>query len=285
MHPYVAFDYERFREQVDRQDDGTPLSNDDKLQLLKFNYGADFQIEPAVHRGWGASTAFARTIPAAGYDRYWRYGLRGAADLNLVGDVRLTVGGHFWTREYDDRIDVDNVGPNRYRHGARALPEGPTLSWPGSSGEFFAVVARYSYTRRTSDVDMAGYAVNGSDSVPGDRLVMSAKPGTRTGFPQLGVHDDYGGRAPGGRARCAYGIISSGYEEQLERRLKTYAASSAATRLARRAVGYRGNGRRAGRALPQALMALQKTAACVALPSSTRRHPDSGHPGSRLRQP
>ncbi|MEZ5991074.1 MAG: hypothetical protein R3E76_01795 [Planctomycetota bacterium] len=159
LHPYVAFDYEWFREQVDRQDDGTPLSNDDKLQLLKFNYGADFKLNLPFIEAAGRVYSIRQDDSAAGYDRYWQYGLRGAADLNLVGDVRLTVGGHFWTREYDDRIDVDNVGPNGTATvQERFLKAYVELAW--QFWEFFAVGARYSYTRRTSDVDMAGYAVN-----------------------------------------------------------------------------------------------------------------------------
>ncbi|MCA8944701.1 MAG: HAMP domain-containing histidine kinase [Planctomycetes bacterium] len=58
---------------------------------------------------------------------------------------------------------------------------------------------------------------------------MSAKPGTRTGFLLSWAFTMIMAGALLVGALVAYGIISSGYEEQLERRLKTYAASSAAT--------------------------------------------------------
>lgn len=159
LHPYVAFDYEWFRDQLDVQDDGTPLSTEDKLQLLKFNYGSDFKVNLPFIEVAGRAYSRRQDDAAAGFERYWQYGLYGAADLNLVGDVRLTVGGHFWTREYDDRVDVDNVGINGTKTvQERFLKAYVELAW--NFWEFFAVGARYSYTRRTSDIDNAGYAVN-----------------------------------------------------------------------------------------------------------------------------
>ncbi|MCA8910161.1 MAG: hypothetical protein KDB82_00530 [Planctomycetes bacterium] len=157
LHPYVAFDYEWFRDQLDLQDDGTPLSTEDKLQLLKFNYGSDFKLNLPFIEAAGRVYSIRQDDSAAGYERYWQYGLRAAADLNLVGDVRLTVGAHFWTREYDDRVDVDNVGVNGTKTVQERYLNGYVeLAW--NFWEFFAVGARYAYIRRTSDIDNAGYA-------------------------------------------------------------------------------------------------------------------------------
>ena len=159
LHPYVAFDYEWFRDQVDVQDDGTPLSTEDKLQLLKFNYGADFKLNLPFIEAQGRVYSVRQDDSAAGHDRYWQYGIKGAADLNLVGDVRLTLGGHFWTREYDDLIDVDNVGVDGQRTvHERYLQVWVEVAW--NFWEFMAVGARYTYTRRTSDIDNAGYAAH-----------------------------------------------------------------------------------------------------------------------------
>lgn len=159
LHPYVAFDYEWFRDQVDRQDDGTALSNEDKLQLLKFNYGSDFALNLPFIEAAGRVYSIRQDDSAAGYERYWQYGIRGAADLNLVGDVRLTLGAHFWTREYDDRIDVDDVGLDGTKTvHERYLRGFIELAW--NFWEFFIVGARYSYERRASDIDLNGFAAH-----------------------------------------------------------------------------------------------------------------------------
>lgn len=159
LHPYVSFDYQWFREQVDIQDDGTPLSSDDKLQLLKFNYGCDFKLNLPFIEAQGRAYSTRQDDSAAGHDRYWQYGLKGAVDLNLVGNIRLTAGGHFWTREYDDRVDVDDVGPNGEKTVHERLLQGwIELAW--NFWEFFHVGARYEYTRLASDIDNAGYADN-----------------------------------------------------------------------------------------------------------------------------
>lgn len=159
LRPYVEFEYEWFRDQFDRQDDGTPLSSEDKLQLLKFNYGSDFALNLPFVEAAGRVYSIRQDDSAAGFDRYWQYGVRGAADLNLVGEVRLTVGGHFWTREYDDRIDVDNVGVDGQKTVHERFLRGfVEIAW--NFWEFFFVGARYSYERRTSDIDENGYAAH-----------------------------------------------------------------------------------------------------------------------------
>jgi hypothetical protein len=155
LHPYVAFDYVWFRDQVDIQDDGTPLSDDDKLQLLKFNYGCDFRLNLPFLEAQGRVYSARQDDSAAGHERYWQYGVRAAADLNLVGEVRLTLGGHFWTREYDDLKDIDNTTENEKTVHERYLQGWVELAW--NFWEFMSVGARYVYTRRASDIDNAGF--------------------------------------------------------------------------------------------------------------------------------
>jgi hypothetical protein len=156
LHPYVGFDYEWFRDQVDIQDDGTPLSQEDKLQLLKFNYGCDFKLNLPFIEAQGRAYSIRQDDSAAGHDRYWQYGLKGAVDLNLVGDVRLTAGGHLWTREYDDRVDEGSTGKSTVHE--RLLQGWIELAW--NFWEFFHVGARYKYSRLASNLDNGGYADN-----------------------------------------------------------------------------------------------------------------------------
>lgn len=156
LHPYVGFDYEWFRDQVDIQDDGTPLSQEDKLQLLKFNYGCDFKLNLPFIEAQGRAYSIRQDDSAAGHDRYWQYGLKGAVDLNLVGDVRLTAGGHLWTREYDDRLDEGSTGKSTVNE--RLLQGWIELAW--NFWEFFHVGARYKYSRLASNLDNGGYADN-----------------------------------------------------------------------------------------------------------------------------
>jgi hypothetical protein len=82
--------------------------------------------------------------------------VKGAADLNLVGAIRLTVGGHFWTREYDDLKDVDDTTADEKTVHERYLQGWVELAW--NFWEFMWAGARYVYTRRASDIDNAGYA-------------------------------------------------------------------------------------------------------------------------------
>jgi hypothetical protein len=156
LHPYVGFDYEWFRDQVDIQDNGTPLSQEDKLQLLKFNYGCDFKLNLPFIEAQGRAYSIRQDDSAAGHDRYWQYGLKGAVDLNLVGDVRLTAGGHLWTREYDDRVDEGSTGKSTVHE--RLLQGWIELAW--NFWEFFHVGARYKYSRLASNLDNGGYADN-----------------------------------------------------------------------------------------------------------------------------
>jgi hypothetical protein len=156
LRPYVEFNYEWFRDQVDIQDDGTPLSDDDKLQLLKFTYGCDFKLNLPFLEAQGRAYSMRQDDAAAGHERYWQYGVKAAADLNLVGEVRLTFGGHYWTREYDDREDIDNTTEGEKTVHERYLQGWVEAAW--NFWEFMWAGARYVYTRRSSDIDNAGYA-------------------------------------------------------------------------------------------------------------------------------
>ncbi|MBZ0137863.1 MAG: hypothetical protein K8I27_15995 [Planctomycetes bacterium] len=158
LHPYVAFDYEWFRDQFDRQDDGTILSDEDRLQLLTFSYGSDFALNLPFIEAAGRVYSVRQDDSAAGYNRYWQYGVRGALDLNLVGAVRLTVGAHFWTREYDDRLDTDDATAAAKTVHERYLRGFVELAW--NFWMFFDVGVRYSYERRASDIDNNGYAAH-----------------------------------------------------------------------------------------------------------------------------
>lgn len=160
IHPYVAFDYEWFRDQYDRRpDDGSRVEDEDLLQLLKFDYGADVRADFGFIEAAGRIYSERQDDAAAGFDRYWEYGIMGAADLNMTGAVRITVGGHAWTREYDERRELDDVaeGGQGTVH-ERFLRVYGELSW--NFWEFVNIGARYTYERRTSDLDDGGYAAN-----------------------------------------------------------------------------------------------------------------------------
>lgn len=108
LRPWVDFSYEWFREQRDRDEYGQLLNNDDALQLLEVSYGLDFAVDLSVIEIQGRAYARRQDDSAAGFERWWQYGLRGAADLNL-DSARVTFGLHLWTREYDKRPDIDSV--------------------------------------------------------------------------------------------------------------------------------------------------------------------------------
>ncbi len=138
------------------QDDGTPLSDTDKLQLLTLNYGADFEIDFGFFRAQGRAYGERQDDSAAGFQRYWQYGIRGAADFVMINSIRLTLGAHFWTREYDDRDDFDDGQPTTLHE--RFFDGWAELAW--NFWEFFSVGGRYRYTRRISGLDNGGYAAH-----------------------------------------------------------------------------------------------------------------------------
>jgi hypothetical protein len=156
LHPYVELNYNWFRDQLDLQDDGTPLSDQDKLQLLKFGYGVDFEFNFGFMRAQGKAYGKRQDDGAAGFERYWQYGIQGAADFILVGSIRLTVGTHLWTREYDDRDDFENGQPSTLHE--RYVMGWVELAW--NFWEFFSIGGRYKYTRRISGLDNGGYAAS-----------------------------------------------------------------------------------------------------------------------------
>lgn len=158
LHPYVAFDYEWFRDQLDRNDDGSVLRDEDDLQLLDFEVGSDLKLEFFFIELAGRAYAKRQDDSAAGFNRYWQYGVDAAVDLNLATEIRLTLGADYWLREYDDRVDFD-VSSN----GEETLHESHfkgfvELAW--NFWEFFYLGGRYIYERRISEIDNGGYAAN-----------------------------------------------------------------------------------------------------------------------------
>lgn len=158
LRPYVAFDYEWFRDQLDRNDDGTVLEDEDAVQLLKFTYGVDAKLDFGFIEAEARAYSIRQDDSAAGFERYWQYGVRGAIDLNFEKVLRVTIGLHLWTREYDDRIDVDSLEADETQKTVheRYLQGFVEASW--NFWAFFYVGARYKYERRTSDINNFGYA-------------------------------------------------------------------------------------------------------------------------------
>lgn len=156
VHPFVAFDYEWFRDQVDLRPDGTPRSNEDKLQLLKFTYGADFKLNLPFFMAQGRAYSTRQDDSAAGHDRYCQYGAFAAADFHMVSNVRLGVGAHVWRREFDERVDPLSVGPG----GVETVHESMIrahieLAW--NFWEFVSVGGRYTYIHRASNLTEGSY--------------------------------------------------------------------------------------------------------------------------------
>ncbi|MBK9973465.1 MAG: hypothetical protein IPP14_01590 [Planctomycetes bacterium] len=160
LRPYVDFSYEWFRDQTDLQDDGTLLNQQDDLQLLKFGYGVDWRIDLGLIEAEGRAYAMRQDDSAAGFNRYWQHGIRGAIDFNFYDPLRITAGAHFWTREYDDRVDFDSLDlgtttKTTFERFAQIYAEVSYNVW----GPLY-LGGRYSYTRRISDVNNGGYAVH-----------------------------------------------------------------------------------------------------------------------------
>ncbi len=156
LHPFVQFDYSWFRDQDDVKADGTPLSNQDKLQLLALGYGTDVEVDFGFFRAQATFYGKRQDDSAAGHQRFWHHGVRGAADFAMVYSVRLTVGAHLWTREYDARPDfVDGSPTTLHEHNVDAWAE---LAW--NFWEFFSVGGRYAYLRRISGINNGGYAAH-----------------------------------------------------------------------------------------------------------------------------
>ncbi|MCL4731407.1 MAG: hypothetical protein KJ044_13335, partial [Planctomycetes bacterium] len=160
IRPYIEFSYAWFRDQFDLQDDGTLLRQEDDLQLLKFNYGADVRLDIGLIEAEARVYSLRQDDSAAGFNRYWQYGLRGALDLNLYEPLRITFGLDAWHREYDDRVDVDSLDPDST---VKTTFERYAMLWTEVAYNVYSFLylgGRYSYSRRISDVNAAGYAVH-----------------------------------------------------------------------------------------------------------------------------
>ncbi|MCC6464835.1 MAG: hypothetical protein IT463_05790 [Planctomycetes bacterium] len=162
IKPYARFDYEWFRDQFDLMDDGSYSHLDDRVQLMDVDVGADWTLDVGLIEATGRVYIQRQDDSAHGHDRYWQYGLRAAADFNFVDELRITAGLHAWNREFDDRLDLEAF----YRingGGSVTVFERYVQFWTELSWNFWAFMhagARYSYTRRTSDIDNGGYANN-----------------------------------------------------------------------------------------------------------------------------
>lgn len=158
LRPFVDFSYEWFRDQLDRDDFGAVVTDEDALALLKLYYGLDFAVDLAVFEAQGRVYAKRQDDSNAGFDRYWQYGLDAAADINVIGILRFTVGAQVWYREYEDRVDVDpSTGATSTtieRYG-RFWGEG-SFSIVG----ILHVGLRYVYERRDSDIPDGGFDAN-----------------------------------------------------------------------------------------------------------------------------
>lgn len=158
LHPYVAFDYEWFRDQLDRNPDGTEHRDKDKLQLLMMDFGSDVYIDFFFIELAGRAYVKRQDDSAAGFNRYWQYGVNATADFSMVSEIRLTVGLNYWLREYDDRINFDFSRDTRSTLHESYFKGYTELAW--NFWEFFHVGARYTYERRISGIDNGGYAAN-----------------------------------------------------------------------------------------------------------------------------
>lgn len=160
LRPYVDFSYEWFRDQLDLQDDGTALAQEDDLQLLKLDYGVDFRVDLGVIEAEGRAYSMRQDDSAAGFNRYWQYGVRGAIDFNFYDPLRITVGLHLWHREYDDRVDVDSLDPGSTE---KTTFERYGMVWGEVAYNVYSYLylgGRYSYARRMSDINTGGYTVH-----------------------------------------------------------------------------------------------------------------------------
>jgi hypothetical protein len=152
LKPYVQTDYVAFRDLVERNVDGS--ERDDNLDLLRFEYGGEIDLELGFMRAHGAVYGRRQDDGAAGFERYWQFGARAAATIFLVGDAYFTTGGEIWTREYDKRPATDSDG-NQSKLIERHVMIWGELGW--NFWEFFSLGARYRYTRRVSGLDGGGY--------------------------------------------------------------------------------------------------------------------------------
>lgn len=155
LKPWVRFDYEWFRDQLDFRTDGTLIKPEDNLQLLKLDAGVDADINLGFIRATGRVYTRRQDDSAAGLLRYWEYGVNAAIDFMMVGNVKLSGGTHLWMREYDKLEDTsEGKATLLEQHGAFW----GEISW--NFWEFLDLGARYRYTRRISGIDNGGYATH-----------------------------------------------------------------------------------------------------------------------------
>jgi hypothetical protein len=152
VRPYASLDYSDFRDQVERRRDGSRRDDNDGLSLISFDYGLEVQLELGVLRAGGEAYAVRLDDTAGGFDRYWQFGARGAAALDLTPLVMFTAGADVWSREYDVRLAEPGSGRSAIERYGGFYGE---LSW--NFWEFFHLGGRVAWARRTSSIPEGGY--------------------------------------------------------------------------------------------------------------------------------
>lgn len=152
IRPYAEAHYSWFRDLYDTDDDGTINVDEDKLQITNFDVGVDARLDLGILEAEGRAYANRQDDGAAGFERYWQYGLRAQARLNIISTVRITGGFHVWTREYTDR---ETPRPDIATPIERYLSVNAEVAY-GFVGMIY-VGGRWEFQRRDSDFNNGGF--------------------------------------------------------------------------------------------------------------------------------
>lgn len=156
--PYILFEYEWFRDQFDIHPDNLTF-DDDKLQLLRYEFGARARLRFfTVNQTTAKIYARRQDDSAQGFLRYWTYGLQAQTNFNFY-IVRIGGGIDLWTREYDARrsdssVFTANSDTVFERYFSFNVEVAVNFFWTIEAG------ARYRFERRTSLLDNEGYVVH-----------------------------------------------------------------------------------------------------------------------------
>ncbi|MDC1141487.1 hypothetical protein OAU50_00205 [Planctomycetota bacterium] len=153
IRPYGTMDWESFREQLEIDDDGSIAPTADELALLNFTAGADVKADLLILDIVGKVWWERQDDDHQGFLRFNTYGATAVVQVPIVPLVDFVGGGTFWSREYEKTPDDE---------GATAFERHMQL-WGEATYEvmsFMHIGARYSYERRTSDFDGAGFITN-----------------------------------------------------------------------------------------------------------------------------
>lgn len=156
--PYILFEYEWFRDQFDIHPDNLTF-DDDKLQLLRYEFGARARLRFfTVNQTTAKIYARRQDDSAQGFFRYWTYGLQAQTNFNFY-IVRIGGGVDLWTREYDARrvnpaVFTTNSDTVFERFFSFNVEVAVNFFWTIEAG------ARYRFERRSSLLDNEGYVVH-----------------------------------------------------------------------------------------------------------------------------